>query len=72
MNNNINPFFQNNNVNTQRTKNSGGYIGYGVGFGNRNMESDAYCVNKKKKSFWQKWKGWLLGGTAILSTAVLG
>ncbi len=29
-------------------------------------------IPRKKESFWQKWKGWLLGGTAILSTAVLG
>ncbi len=50
-----------------------GALNYNVRFGNgQNYDSFESSSNEKTKSFWQKWKGIIIGGAGLLCVSILG
>ena len=72
--NNINPFL-NNRINSRQNvaNQNNGALNYNVRFGNgQNYDSFESSSNEKTKSFWQKWKGIIIGGAGLLCVSILG
>ena len=72
--NNINPFL-NNGINSRQNvaNQNNGALNYNVRFGNgQNYDSFESSSNEKTKSFWQKWKGIIIGGAGLLCVSILG